>query len=95
VTLIASLAVHLALIVSEWVIPHMVADAKLAAHQMIYGRYRTFFWTGMLLGAALPLLLSLFIGNTPVGVIASVLALVGLLAYEHAFVQAGQSVPLS
>lgn len=94
-TLLAALAVHFALIVSEWVIPHVIVDAKRAAHQMIYGRYRAFFWTGMIVGAALPLLIGIFIGNPVAAAAVSVLALVGLLPYEHAYVQAGQSVPLS
>jgi hypothetical protein len=43
-------------------------------------------------GVALAAALS---GNTNIGVGAAVLALVGLAAYEDAFVRAGQSVPLS
>lgn len=95
VTLVASLAIHLALIISEWVIPHTINDAKRAAHQMIYGRYKGFYWFGMLVGAAIPLILGIFFANPMIAVVASVLALAGLLPYEHAYVQAGQSVPLS
>lgn len=95
ITLVVSLLVHLALIVSEWVIPHMIEDARRAAHQMIHGRYRSYYWTGMLLGAILPLILGLFFAHATVAAIAAVFALGGLLAYEHAYVQAGQSVPLS
>lgn len=95
ITLLASLVIHLALIVSEMVIPHATADAAKAAKQMFYGKYKGFFWTGLLVGAALPALGSLFLGSLVLPVLASILALVGLLAYEHAFVQAGQSVPLS
>ncbi|MCY0876134.1 MAG: polysulfide reductase NrfD [Firmicutes bacterium] len=95
VTLVAALAVHLALILSEWVIPHTIEDAKRAAHHMIYGQYKGYYWTGMLVGAAIPLILGIFFASPIIAVVASVLALIGLLSYEHAFVQAGQSVPLS
>ena len=57
-TFIASLAVHLVLVVSEMVIPHMTADAKKAAHHMIYGKYSTYYWIGLIVGAAIPFLLS-------------------------------------
>ncbi len=95
IALIASLAAHIVLTLSELVIPHSIADAKRAAHQMTAGRYRGYFWTGLVAGALAPLGLSMFTGVPALPLAASVLALVGLLAYEHAFVQAGQSVPLS
>ena len=93
--LITSLLVHLVLIVSELVIPHTIADAKRAAHHMIYGHYRSYYWTGLIAGVVFPLILVLIPGNLSMLVTASILALVGLLTYEHAYVQAGQSVPLS
>jgi Fe-S-cluster-containing dehydrogenase component/formate-dependent nitrite reductase membrane component NrfD len=94
ITLLVSIALHIALVVSEAVTPHMTADAAKAAHNMIKGRYRVFYWTGLVAGGILPLLFGF--GNV-YGMIefASLLVLVGLLAYEHAYVQAGQSVPLS
>lgn len=95
VVLLVSLALHLVLVVSELVIPHTTADAKKAARHMVYGKYRNFYWVGLVLGAAIPLILTFFMGSIAALIGASVLALVGLLAYEHAFVQAGQSVPLS
>ncbi|MCY0889196.1 MAG: polysulfide reductase NrfD [Alicyclobacillaceae bacterium] len=95
VTLLLAVAVHLALILSEMAIPHTIADAKRAAHQMIYGKYRGYFWTGLLAGALIPFVLAFFVGSTATVAVASAFALLGLLAYEHAFVQAGQSVPLS
>lgn len=95
VTLLVSAAVHLLFILSEMVIPHPILDAKRAAHQMIYGKYRNFFWAGLLVGAFLPFILSCFLGSVTWLAGAAVLSLVGLLAYEHAYVQGGQSVPLS
>lgn len=92
--LFGSLAVHLALVLSELFIPHMTGDAAKAAHQMTSGRYKNFYWAGVVAGTALPLLLVYAGGLSLLGV-GAVLALLGLLAYEHAYVQAGQSVPLS
>ncbi|WDL97595.1 4Fe-4S dicluster domain-containing protein [Alicyclobacillus sp. ALC3] len=94
-TLLVSAAVHLALILSELVIPHPILDAKRAAHQMIYGNFRSYFWTGLIVGALAPLAFSVVYGSTVLLTVAAVLALVGLFAYEHAYVQGGQSVPLS
>ena len=65
-----------------------MAHAHLAAHEMTRGRYANFFRAGLLLvaiGACAPAL----------GPVAAVAALLGLLAHEHAYVQAGQSVPLA
>ncbi|QSO52362.1 polysulfide reductase NrfD [Alicyclobacillus curvatus] len=95
ITLLASLLVHLGLLVSEMVIPHATADAAKAAKQMFRGQYKGFFWTGLIVGAAVPTLLSLFVVSASLPAAAGVLALLGLFFYEHAFVQAGQSVPLS
>jgi hypothetical protein len=55
---------------------------------MIRGRYRWFFWLGTL---------ALVVGAfTPaIGGWGAAIGLLGLLSYEHSFVQAGQSVPLA
>lgn len=95
ITLLVALAVHFVLVISEMVIPHTIEDAHRAANQMIYGKYKAFFWTGLIVGGLVPLALSFVFGVPALVVAAAVLALIGLLPYEHAFVQAGQSVPLS
>ncbi|HHY66151.1 MAG TPA: polysulfide reductase NrfD [Alicyclobacillus sp.] len=95
VTLIISLGLHLALVLSEWVIPHTSEGARIAAEHMFHGRYKGYYWTGVILGAVIPFILSWFTGIPALPVLAGVLGLIGLLAYEHAYVQAGQSVPLS
>jgi len=89
-TLAGSLGLHLALVLSEAVIPHPTRDAARAARHMIAGAFRSLYWAS--LGAATLAVLAVLTGLAAVG---SVLALLGLLAYEHAYVQAGQSVPLS
>jgi Fe-S-cluster-containing dehydrogenase component/formate-dependent nitrite reductase membrane component NrfD len=80
--------VHLALVAGETTLAHPTAHAELAAWEMTRGRYRGFFWTGAALvavGALAPWL----------GAAAAPFALAGLLAYEHAHVQAAQAVPLA
>jgi len=89
--LLGSALVYLALVISEGVMPHVTADAALAAKQMIKGRYRGFYWSGLIAGGILPVL---FIG-VDIDYLASFAALAGLMLYEHSYMQAGQSVPLS
>ena len=56
---------------------------------MLRGRYAGPYWTGFFLAAAALVLVGL---GAHLGVAAG---LAGLLLYEHAYLQAGQSVPLS
>ena len=84
---VASL-VHVLFVVGEMTLVHSTAHARLAADEMTRGRYRLWFRTGLLLvGIA---------ATAPVsGAWVAPLALAGLFAHEHAYVQAGQSVPLA
>ena len=101
-TLAGSSLLHLLFVWGEATLSHATAHAALAAHEMVRGAHRLFFWTGVGL-AALGLLASLIgaasgsPGPAPVaiGLIAAASALAGLIAYEHAYVQAGQAVPLA
>jgi hypothetical protein len=72
-------------------VAHPTAHAKLAAQAMTHGRYRGFFWAGVAL-VALALVAPWAAAVAPV---LGVVAAIGLLAHEHAYVQAGQSVPLA
>ena len=93
---LGTLVIHLLLSVGQIIMPHSTADGARAGFNMVWGRYRTFYWSGIIGGALVPLALLLF--STVAGPVASVgaaLALAGLAFYEHAYVQAGQSVPLS
>lgn len=94
ITLLVAIALHVALVISKAVTAHMTADAARAARNMITGRFRVYFWTGLIVGGVLPFLVG-FGSMTGMAEVASVLVLGGLLAYEHAYVQAGQSVPLT
>jgi Fe-S-cluster-containing dehydrogenase component len=86
--LVLASALHLLLVLGEGTLTHATAHARQAAAEMVAGRYRRWFWASLVLvtaGAAAP-----WIGAAAVG-----LSLAGLFAFEHAFVQAGQSVPLA
>jgi Fe-S-cluster-containing dehydrogenase component/formate-dependent nitrite reductase membrane component NrfD len=92
---IASL-LHLLMIAGEVSLTHSTAHARVAVWEMMHGRYKTAFWLGVLLsivGGALPFLI--LFGYLSIGVLGAPLALAGLMLYEHAYVQAGQSVPLA
>jgi Fe-S-cluster-containing dehydrogenase component/formate-dependent nitrite reductase membrane component NrfD len=83
----ASLA-HLFLLAAEHPLAHTTAHAKLAYHEMTRGRYGRWFQAGaalVVVGLAAPW----------IGAAGAVAALIGLFAYEHAYVQAGQAVPLA
>lgn len=88
IVIAASSAVHVLLLASEHTLTHGTAHAKLAAREMTHGRYRGFFWTGVVLACAG--ILAPWLGLPAGGA-----ALAGLLAYEHAYVQAGQVLPLA
>jgi len=79
---------HLIMIAAEVMRPHPTAHARLAVREMVLGRYRVAFAAGVVL--------QLFgILAVPLATAAAPLVLAGLLAYEHAHVGAGQSVPLA
>lgn len=87
-TLGGASALHLLLVAGESTMTHPTAHARLAVWEMVHGKYRTFFWIGIMLmtgGVLAPW----------IGVAAAPVALAGLLAHEHAYVQAGQAVPLA
>jgi Fe-S-cluster-containing dehydrogenase component/formate-dependent nitrite reductase membrane component NrfD len=89
---------HLLMIWGEVSLTHPTAHARLAVWEMVQGRYRSDFWMGIGLSVAAGLLVSLAIAGVlavSFAVGAAPLALMGMMLYEHAYVQAGQSVPLA
>ncbi|HKC65215.1 MAG TPA: NrfD/PsrC family molybdoenzyme membrane anchor subunit, partial [Pyrinomonadaceae bacterium] len=89
---------HLLIVWGETTLTHPTAHARLAVHEMTKGRYSAFFWLSLalaLLAGFAPWLALLMNFDLLIGLMASLSALVGLLLYEHAYVQAGQSVPLA
>ncbi|MFN0281574.1 MAG: 4Fe-4S dicluster domain-containing protein [Kineosporiaceae bacterium] len=90
-TLAASTLAHVILVTGELSIAHPTEHARLAARAMTHGRYRPFFWGGLALvatGLVTP-------WATPAAAWLALPVLLGLLAHEHSYVQAGQSVPLA
>jgi Fe-S-cluster-containing dehydrogenase component/formate-dependent nitrite reductase membrane component NrfD len=83
-----SALVQLLFVLAEFTLGHPTAHARLAAHQMIAGKYRGWFWPGVI-GVGLAIFAPWLWW------IALAVALVGLFMYEHSYVQAGQSVPLA
>jgi hypothetical protein len=84
----AASLLHLFLVLGEVTLAHPTAHARLAVEEMTSGAFRPYFWAGValiLVGAAAPWF----------GTLAPLCVLVGLLAHEHAYVQAGQAVPLA
>lgn len=89
---------HLLMVWGEVSLTHPTAHARLAIHEMVHGRYRNDFWIGTILSAAGAVLFVLALQNVitiEIGGAGAPLALVGLMLYENAYVQAGQSVPLA
>jgi Fe-S-cluster-containing dehydrogenase component len=88
VWLVAAAALgHLLLVAGEATVTHPTAHARLAAWEMTRGRHARWFWlgaAGVVAALAAPAFWPL-----------ALLGLLGLLLYEHAYVQAGQSVPLA
>jgi formate-dependent nitrite reductase membrane component NrfD len=92
----AASLLHVLMIVGEVSLTHSTAHARVAVWEMMQGRYKNFFWTGLMLsvvGGVLPFA-SLY-GLLSIGALGALVALLGMMLYEHAYVQAGQSVPLA
>jgi Ni/Fe-hydrogenase subunit HybB-like protein len=84
----ASALAHVLLVWGEITLAHPTAHARLAVEEMTRGRYRTMFRAGV--GLTIAAVFSPWLG-----LLAAPLALIGLAAYEHAYVQAGQAVPIA
>jgi len=81
-------ATHLVMALGEVTLTHATAHARAATRELVAGRFRMHFWLGNALIACA--LLAPWLPVAP-----AIAGLVGLLAYEHAHVQAGQAVPLA
>ena len=86
--LLGTCAAHLLLVLGEAGIGHPTEHARLAAREMTRGGLAWVFWAGFGLVAA-------GIAAPAASAWVAPLALAGLAAYEHAYVQAGQRVPLA
>jgi len=101
-TLAGGLLLHVGLIASEIFTPHQTEDAEEAAARITRGQFKQAFWVGGIgVGIALPLLvLAIGVGLGGVAtagtvVLASIMALAGLLAYEYCWITAPQTISLA
>lgn len=100
-TFVISLIIDLFVIFAgEFGIPHASEVAARAAHDITHGRYKNYFWSGSLaLGHIIPLILitlGWFVGSLSLlAAVAGLCAIVGLFAFEYAFVMAPQDIPNS
>ena len=83
ITLGVASLVHLLMIAGEATLGHATAHASLAMHELVAGKYRAYFWSGIVLA-----IVTVFAYWT--GPIAGAFGLLAILAYEHGYVQAGQ-----
>ena len=90
-----SLLVNLLLTVGgEFGVPHASQVAAATAHLITHGRYAPWYWASVICGMALPLIMIVLAGASVVALaFAGALSLLGLFAYEWAFVMAPQQVP--
>jgi formate-dependent nitrite reductase membrane component NrfD len=89
---------HVLMVWGEVSLTHATAHAHLAVWEMVNGRYKRDFWIGIVLsfvGGLLPWLALFGVVSTSLGIAAVPMAMIGLMLYENAYVQAGQSVPLA
>lgn len=78
----------------EFGMPHASEAAARAARMITHGRYARIFWTSVVTGRLVPLLL-VFVDASIALATAGFLAVAGLYLYEHAFVMAPQEIPNS
>jgi len=83
------------LVLGEVTLTHATEHAKLATRQMVVGRFAPWFWIGVLSMATTVVICILGIVGPWLDPIIAGTVLLGLFAHEHAYVQAGQSVPLA
>jgi Fe-S-cluster-containing dehydrogenase component/formate-dependent nitrite reductase membrane component NrfD len=89
---------HLLLIWGEVSLTHSTAHARVAVWEMTRGRYARAFWLGIglsVLGGLMPVVVIFGFVGASIGVAGAIPALLGMMLFEHAYVQAGQSVPLA
>ena len=90
-----AVASHLLLALGEATMPHPTTHARLAAREMLRGRFAGPYWAGFALAGAGLVAVTVSQGVGLAGVLGAAGTLLGLLFFEHAYVQAGQSVPLA
>ena len=92
--LAVTLVLHLLLLAAEFTMPHVTGDAARAARLIWRGPLRLPFWSAVLLGNVLPLLLLAVGGNGLMDLPVVILVLTFALVLEHVWVRAPQLIPL-
>lgn len=96
--LASTIVANLGLSIAELSMPHATESSAMAAHELLWGRYRWQHWLGV--AAAEVLAVTMVSVGLAFGVAefihaAGAFGLVGLALLDHAHIQAGQSVPQS
>ncbi|MHB1614767.1 MAG: 4Fe-4S dicluster domain-containing protein [Actinomycetes bacterium] len=98
-TFVVATALHVLILLAEYLGRHPSKGAALAAHMITHGRYAATFWWGAVVLATVSLVLVALGWNgrgvATLVVIGALLVQAALLAYESVFIRAGQDVPLS
>jgi predicted membrane protein len=98
---VAGVVVHLLMVWGEVSLTHGSAHARVAGWEMTHGRYRLYFWASVFLplfgiaGLFAASIMTLIVPAFAMLFVALFVLLIGMMLYEHAYVQAGQSVPLA
>ncbi len=95
---VLSTALHVLMLLLEYLGTHASKAAAAAAHMVTHGRYARLFWTAGVALAVVAAAVAVPGWNGGAGVLVAVAGLAtqaALLAYESVFVRAGQDVPLS
>jgi hypothetical protein len=101
IVLLSAIVLHVLLVFTEVFGTHSNSHVATAARYMSRGGLKDMFWGPFFaIGSLVPLIMLCIALLVPVAQpallgIAGIIALVGLYAYEHCFVVAGQVVPLS
>ncbi|MDE3135050.1 MAG: polysulfide reductase NrfD [Acidobacteriota bacterium] len=100
IVLLVSVTASVAMILLEAALPPVSQDVKLAHKVLLHGRLARRFWglavvAGSLIPIALATLVLLSVAGGIAAVLAALLALGGVWWFDHLWVEAGQSVPLS
>jgi Fe-S-cluster-containing dehydrogenase component/formate-dependent nitrite reductase membrane component NrfD len=101
IVLLSAITLHVFLIMVEVFGSHSNSHVATATHYMSRGGLKDTFWGPFFaIGSILPIVMLSFALIVPAAqpalvTLAGMLALIGLFAYEHCFVTAGQVVPLS
>jgi Fe-S-cluster-containing dehydrogenase component/formate-dependent nitrite reductase membrane component NrfD len=96
-TLWIGIGINLFTLFIELITTHPTDDAKLTVDLILKGRYKMFFWLGIvLLGNLIPIvLLQEFWASNLTLPLASIFVLLGIYITEHVWVEAPQRIPLS